>query len=64
MPQAEIEARRAALEAAGGFRVPESQTPWQALFREKVRPFSEGMILEGADTFRDIAHKGMPRHSH
>ncbi len=64
VPQAEIEARRAALEAAGGFRVPESQTPWQALFREKVRPFSEGMILEGADTFRDIAHKGMPRHSH
>ncbi|MFV0358252.1 IlvD/Edd family dehydratase [Tropicimonas sp.] len=61
---AEIAARRGALGAAGGFRVPESQTPWQALFRKEVRPFSEGMILDGADSYRDIAHGKTPRHSH
>ncbi|WP_428928087.1 IlvD/Edd family dehydratase [Marinibacterium sp. SX1] len=43
---------------------PESQSPWQEIFREKVRPFSEGMTLRGADAFRDIAHKTMPRDNH
>ena len=27
---------------------PDSQTPWQEMFREKVQPFSEGMVLDGA----------------
>jgi dihydroxy-acid dehydratase len=43
---------------------PDSQTPWQEMFRERVRPLSEGMILDGADRYRDIAHKGLPRDSH
>ena len=43
---------------------PPSQTPWQALFRDRVRPFSEGMTLRGADEFKDIAHKHMPRNNH
>ncbi len=43
---------------------PESQSPWQEIFREKVRPFSEGMTLEGADKYKDIAHKSMPRDNH
>lgn len=43
---------------------PESQSPWQEIFREKVRPFSEGMTLEGADAYKDIAHKSMPRDNH
>ncbi|MGR3803310.1 IlvD/Edd family dehydratase [Marinibacterium profundimaris] len=43
---------------------PESQSPWQEIFRERVRPFSEGMTLRGADAFRDIAHKTMPRDNH
>ena len=54
--------RRARLN--GGFQVPESQSPWQSIFRERVRPFSEGMTLRGADEFRDIARKGTPRDNH
>lgn len=58
----ELETRRAAL----GERpfAPPSQSPWQEIFREKVRPFSEGMILDGADEFQDIAHKSLPRDNH
>ena len=59
---AEIEKRRAALPENA--YAPPSQTPWQELFREKVRPFSEGMILDGADEFQDIAHGTMPRDNH
>ncbi|NVK62569.1 MAG: dihydroxy-acid dehydratase, partial [Rhodobacteraceae bacterium] len=61
---AEIAERRAALEAAGGYKVPESESPWQAIFRDRVRQFSDGMVLDGADKFRDIGNSTMPRHSH
>ena len=64
LSEAEIAERRAALEAEGGYKVPESQSPWQAIFRDRVRQFSDGMVLEGADQFRDIGNKVMPRHSH
>jgi len=59
---AELESRRAAL----GPRpfTPDSQTPWQELFREKVKPFSEGMTLDGAHEYQDIARKHMPRDNH
>ncbi|SFO76127.1 dihydroxy-acid dehydratase [Cohaesibacter marisflavi] len=60
----EIAKRRADLLASGGPNVPESQTPWQELFRKHVRPFSEGMVLEGADKYRDIGNTKVPRHSH
>jgi dihydroxy-acid dehydratase len=58
----ELERRRSAL----GPRpfAPESQTPWQEIFREKVQPFSEGMILDGADEYKDIARKYTPRDNH
>jgi dihydroxy-acid dehydratase len=59
---AELEARRAALPEAPF--TPESQSPWQDIFREKVRPFAEGMTLRGADDFKDIARKFMPRDNH
>ncbi len=58
----ELAERRARLN--GGYPRPDSQSPWQELFREKVRPFSEGMTLQGADKFRDIAHKSTPRDNH
>ncbi|MEX0285294.1 MAG: IlvD/Edd family dehydratase [Paracoccaceae bacterium] len=58
----ELEKRRVALPERPF--APESQSPWQEIFREKVRPFSEGMILDGADAYRDIAHKHMPRDNH
>ncbi|KAB2542023.1 dihydroxy-acid dehydratase [Salipiger aestuarii] len=64
VPEAEIADRRATLEAEGGYRVPESQSPWQAIFRDRVRQFSDGMVLDGADKFRDIGNKALPRHSH
>lgn len=58
----ELERRRSAL----GPRpfAPESQTPWQEIFREKVQSFSEGMILDGADEYKDIARKYTPRDNH
>lgn len=60
----EIEARRKALAEAGGYQVPQSQSPWQAIFRDRVRQFSDGMVMDGADQFRDIGNSVMPRHSH
>ena len=58
----ELERRREAGE--GSPPPPESQSPWQAIFRDRVRPFSEGMTLRGADAFRDLARKGIPRDNH
>lgn len=56
--------RKRMLEEAGGYAVPESQSPWQQIFREKVAPFNKGMVLEGASEYRDIAHKYIPRNNH
>jgi len=60
----QIAARWAALDAAGGFPVPESQTPWQEIFRDKVTQFDEGMILKGADSYKNVAAKNVPRNNH
>ena len=60
--QAELEARKAALPASPF--TPDSQSPWQEIFRERVQPFSEGMVLRGAPEYRDIAHKFTPRDNH
>ncbi|MEL6521690.1 MAG: IlvD/Edd family dehydratase [Pseudomonadota bacterium] len=46
------------------FSVPDSQSPWQEIFRQKIRPFSEGMTLDGATEYKDIAHGSMPRDNH
>ncbi|SDD74908.1 IlvD/Edd family dehydratase [Ruegeria marina] len=43
---------------------PPSQSPWQEIFRERVRPFSEGMTLRGADAYRDIGNSAVPRDNH
>ena len=61
--EAELEARRAALPDHPF--TPESQSPWQEIFRERVGPLSEGMVLRGATEYRDIARtKGTPRDNH
>jgi dihydroxy-acid dehydratase len=60
----EIAQRAEALTAKGGYPVPDSQTPWQQIFREHVRPLSEGMVLKDAPNYQDIAHKGLPRNNH
>lgn len=64
LDETELAARRAALDAAGGYAQPVSQSPWQEIFREKVRPFSEGMVFEGATEYRDITSRGLPRNNH
>jgi len=60
----ELAKRKKELKAKGGFKTPESQTPWQQYFREKVQPFSEGMVLEDAPNSRGIAQKYIPRNNH
>ncbi|MEL7093668.1 MAG: dihydroxy-acid dehydratase, partial [Pseudomonadota bacterium] len=62
--EAELAARAEALAAAGGYASPESQSPWQEIFRDRVGRFDEGMTLRGADAYRDIARKHMPRDNH
>ncbi|WP_235962558.1 IlvD/Edd family dehydratase [Jannaschia marina] len=43
---------------------PESETPWQEIFRDRIGPLSEGMVLRGADVYRATAQKGVPRDNH
>ncbi len=64
IPDEEMAARRAALEAAGGYEVPPSQTPWQAIQRGLVTQHDEGMVLKGAPEFRDVARRHVPRDNH
>ena len=59
----ELSARARILEA-DGYAMPESQSPWQQFFREKVGPFDKGMVLKDADNYQDIARKFMPRDNH
>jgi dihydroxy-acid dehydratase len=61
---AEMAKRKAALEKAGGYKIPASQSPWQQIFREKVEPLSEGMVLRDAPNYRSIAKKAVPRNNH
>ena len=59
---AELKIRKERLDDS--FLKPESQTPWQDIFREKVNPFSQGMTLKGADKHRNIAERHLPRDNH
>lgn len=62
---AEWQRRREALEAAGGYPYPASQTPWQEIQRRTVGQMGDGMILEGAESYQRIAQtRGLPRDSH
>ncbi|WP_332818808.1 IlvD/Edd family dehydratase [Sphingopyxis sp.] len=61
----ELAARRAALEARGGYAYPVSQTPWQEMQRSVVGQMSSGAILEGAEKYQRIAQTmGLPRDNH
>ncbi len=60
----EINIRRKKLKQSGGYKIPQSQTPWQQYFREKVLPFSEGMVLDEAPDYRSIASHSTPRNNH
>ncbi|WP_244499486.1 IlvD/Edd family dehydratase [Rhizobium sp. AC44/96] len=61
----ELASRRAALQAAGGYVYPESQTPWQEIQRSYVGQMETGAVLEPAVKYQRIAQtKGIPRDNH
>jgi dihydroxy-acid dehydratase len=61
----ELEKRRAELEKKGGYKSPESQTPWQEIQRSMVDELSEGMVLKPAVKYQRIDEsKGVPRDNH
>ena len=63
--EAEIASRREALNDAGGYRYPDSQTPWQQIQRGLVGELQAGAVLEPAVEFQRIAQtKGLPRDNH
>ena len=65
VPAEELAARRARLQAAGGYSYPPSQTPWQQIQRDLVGQLDAGAILEGAEQFQRIAQTmGLPRDNH
>ena len=61
----ELAKRRKALEAAGGYKYPASQTPWQEMQRGVVGQMGTGMVLENAVKYQDLDRtKGVPRDNH
>jgi dihydroxy-acid dehydratase len=60
----ELAQRRAALKQSGGYRFPESQTPWQEIQRAMVDQLAEGMVLEPAVKYQRVAQTFVPRDSH
>ncbi len=61
----ELNKRRAALKAAGGYKYPDHQTPWQEIQRGMVDELSNGMVLKPAVKYQRIAEtKGVPRDNH
>ena len=61
----EIATRRAALEAAGGYKFPKHQTPWQEIQRGIVGQLGDGAILKPAEKYQRIAQtEGLPRDNH
>ncbi len=62
---AELQARRDALEAKGGYQYPKSQTPWQEMQRRTVGQMGSGACLEDAVDFQRLAQTmGLPRDNH
>ena len=61
----ELGERRRQLEAAGGYKYPKSQTPWQEIQRALVGQLESGAILEGSEKYQRINEtEGLPRDSH
>ncbi|HEX8660294.1 MAG TPA: dihydroxy-acid dehydratase, partial [Brevundimonas sp.] len=57
--------RRKALEAAGGYQYPASQTPWQEFQRGFVGELETGAVLEPAVKYHRIVDTlGLPRDNH
>ncbi|WP_453977352.1 IlvD/Edd family dehydratase [Brevundimonas sp. Marseille-Q4549] len=61
----ELAQRRRALEAAGGYAYPASQTPWQEMQRSVVGQLETGAVLEPAVKYHRLVDRfGLPRDSH
>ena len=62
---AELAARKQALQELGGYPVPPSQTPWQEIQRGIVDELAHGMVLKPAVKYQRIhARHGVPRDNH
>lgn len=65
IPDEELALRHRQLAEAGGYPVPESQTPWQEIQRSMVDQLCDGMVLRPAVAYQRIAAtKGIPRDNH
>lgn len=61
----EIEQRRAELHAAGGYKYPAHQTPWQEIQRGVVDQLGSGAVLKNAVNYQRLAQTaGLPRDNH
>ena len=61
----ELERRRKELADAGGYQVPDSQTPWQEIQRGLTDELANGMVLKPAVEYQRIAQtSGIPRDNH
>ncbi|MEM7566903.1 MAG: IlvD/Edd family dehydratase [Pseudomonadota bacterium] len=60
VPEADWAERRATHPA---FAVPESQTPWQQMFRDNVDQFGNGMVMKGSDDYHRVVTE-VPRDNH
>ena len=61
----DLAARQQELSAAGGYKYPDHQTPWQEIQRGIVDELSDGMVLKPAVKYQRIAAtKGVPRDNH
>ncbi|MBN9058910.1 MAG: dihydroxy-acid dehydratase, partial [Rhizobiales bacterium] len=61
----ELATRRASLNAAGGFPIPPSQTPWQEIQRALTDQLADGMVLKPAVKYQKVHQTyGVPRDNH
>jgi dihydroxy-acid dehydratase len=65
LSEQEIAQRQAELEKQGGYKFPESQTPWQEIQRGMVEQLGDGMVLKPAVKYQRVAqNSGVPRDNH
>ncbi|WP_448501852.1 IlvD/Edd family dehydratase [Sphingomonas sp.] len=65
LSEEELAERRRMLDAAGGYRYPDHQTPWQEMQRAAVGQLETGATLELATKYQRLAQThGVPRHNH
>jgi dihydroxy-acid dehydratase len=60
----ELAQRRRAFEAAGGYAIGPSATPWQELYRQTVGQLETGGAMEMAVRFQRVAAAHIPKDSH